>query len=565
MEVIGTWFKYMPEYGIVPHCRFGDKIVRAHFDSSVRLVCQSPPNTNTTARLPFEISLNGIDWSSTGFVYSYYEEPIMTDIYPDMGSVQGGDEIYIRGDKFSNNTDPAEFKCRFSPVSASIPPKTIRARYINSTTIMCPSPGGWTEADRVVLQVTWNGVDYDENHFQFSFYSIHRAFPRSGPSNGRGGDIVISGQGFRTDTTPSCRLNGTQWDPVFVNATEIRCPMPAAEEGESYFGNVDFAVSANGITWNTFDGGFQYYQQPIVEDIDPKKGPSTGVGIINFYGENFRADYALAELGCKLGSAFGKAYYVSPRQVKCVVEDIPLLAEDEDPLPAQVSLNSYSFTEVGEGTYYRPYGVLQVNPSSIPLGATSTLIVSGKGFVAEEGVTPRCRFGTPADYAISEAEILSYSRLACRAPESLPGTPTSSLPRDVPFAIALSGDEFAPWTTSIHRTIFYAQPVVESIEPTEVDVGRITSVYLVAAEDSEFFDPVSVDNSVSSPNNDGQKQSSLSPLKCKFGRFGESTAVFLNSTHIKCTTPPTDEPPDSIYKETVTVSVAMNGQDFLED
>jgi len=39
VEIIGTWFRYMPEYGIVPHCRFGDKIVRAHYDSSVRLVC----------------------------------------------------------------------------------------------------------------------------------------------------------------------------------------------------------------------------------------------------------------------------------------------------------------------------------------------------------------------------------------------------------------------------------------------------------------------------------------------------------------------------------------------
>ena len=150
-----------------------------------------------------------------------------------------------------------------------------------------------------------------------------------------------------------------------------------------------------------------------------------------------------------------------------------------------------------------------MSPSSIPLGASTTLIVSGKGFVAEEGVTPRCRFGTPADYAISEAEIMSYSRLACRAPESLPGTPTSSLPRDVPFAIALSGDEFAPWTASIHRMIFYSQPVVETVEPSEIDVGRITSVYLVAAEDSEFFDPVSVDSSaVSSLSQDGaQKQS----------------------------------------------------------
>lgn len=54
-------------------------------------------------------------------------------------------------------------------------------------------------------------------------------------------------------------------------------------------------------------------------------------------------------------------------------------------------------------------------------------------------------------------------------------------------------------------------------------------------------------------------QSSLSPLKCKFGRFGETQGVFINSTTIRCTTPATDEAPDSIYKETVTVSVAMNG------
>jgi len=209
VEVIGTWFRYMPEYGIVPHCRFGDKIVRAHFDSSVRLVCQSPPNTDVTARLPFAVSLNGVDWSTTRFEYSYYEEPVMTGIQPDMGSVQGGDEIFISGAKFTGNTDPKEFKCRFTPVSLSIPAKTVSARFINSTTIMCPSPGGWSEADRMILQVTWNGVDYDENHFQYSFYSIHRAFPRSGPANGHGGEIVVSGEGFRADTTPSCMLNHT--------------------------------------------------------------------------------------------------------------------------------------------------------------------------------------------------------------------------------------------------------------------------------------------------------------------------------------------------------------------
>jgi len=29
IAVAGAWMKYMPEYGVVPHCKFGDKIVRA--------------------------------------------------------------------------------------------------------------------------------------------------------------------------------------------------------------------------------------------------------------------------------------------------------------------------------------------------------------------------------------------------------------------------------------------------------------------------------------------------------------------------------------------------------
>jgi len=104
--------------------------------------------------------------------------------------------------------------------------------------------------------VTWNGVDYDNNQFQYSFYSIQKAHPRSGPSNGKGGDIIIHGQGFREDTQPLCQLNDTNYEPLSVSPTQIRCPMPAAEGGDEYFGNVGFAVTANGITWNPFDGGF---------------------------------------------------------------------------------------------------------------------------------------------------------------------------------------------------------------------------------------------------------------------------------------------------------------------
>lgn len=266
--------------------------------------------------------------------------------------------------------------------------------------------------------------------------------------------------------------------------------MPASEEGDDFFGNVGLAVTANGKNWLEFEGGFQYYEQPLVEDIDPKTGPSQGTGIINFYGSGFRDDYPLAELGCRIGESKGKAFFVSSRQVKCIVEDIALLTEDQDWLPAQVSLNSYSYTEPTELTLYRPYGVIQITPNSAPNGGVTTVMVQGLGFSTENDVTARCRFGTSANFAIVEAEILSYSRIACRTPESLPLTVTDALPRDVPFSIAISGDEFNPWTSTSHKIRFYEQPSIERIEPIEIDVGQVQEMFVHVGENSEFFEPM---------------------------------------------------------------------------
>lgn len=241
-------------------------------------------------------------------------------------------------------------------------------------------------------------------------------------------------------------------------------------------------------------------------------------------------------------------------------------------MPAQVSLNSYSYTDASDDTYFRPYGVLNISPSSGPTGGVTTVVVQGEGFVPEDGVTPRCRFGSPANYAIVEAEILSYSRVACRTPESLPLTPTAALPRDVPFSVAMSGDEFNPWTSTSHKFRFYEEPLIASVEPAEVDVGRIAEVYVTAADDSEFFEPMPL-TPLSSTEEGSQEEASfsnarpgaLSAIRCKFGRFGETSAVYINSTTIKCTTPPADDAPDSVYRETVQLSVAMNGQDFVEE
>lgn len=51
-------------------------------------------------------------------------------------------------------------------------------------------------------------------------------------------------------------------------------------------------------------------------------------------------------------------------------------------------------------------------------------------------------------------------------------------------------------------------------------------------------------------------------IKCKFGRFGETIAVFVNETTVKCLTPSLLENPEDIYREKVVFSVSMNGYDY---
>lgn len=151
------------------------------------------------------------------------------------------------GDKFPNITNSdkeTDFNCKFTPEYTHAAAKIMPATFVNSTAIMCATPGGWDQGDKMKLQVTFNGADYDQNAFEFTFFNIAKAFPRSGPSNGKGGPILISGQGFKSSQSeteerrlsqadsdrkwPLCKLNGTIYEPISVNWTQIQCPMPAA-------------------------------------------------------------------------------------------------------------------------------------------------------------------------------------------------------------------------------------------------------------------------------------------------------------------------------------------------
>lgn len=59
----------------------------------------------------------------------------------------------------------------------------------------------------------------------------------------------------------------------------------------------------------------------------PNIGPSEGKGVVYFYGRNFRDDYSLAEVSCKIGESVGKAKVINPTTIKCSVEEMALVDE----------------------------------------------------------------------------------------------------------------------------------------------------------------------------------------------------------------------------------------------
>lgn len=156
--------------------------------------------------------------------------------------------------------------------------------------------------------------------------------------------------------------------------------------------------------------------------------------------------------------------------------------------------------------------------------------------------------------------------MVCKAPQGYSASTPGIFPEDVPFSIAFSQDENDPWTESAHKFRFYDQPILAKCDPCEVNVGTITELYVFADENSQFFEPLpSV--SKSTVDEDAEQAgvitmaSSLGGITCQFGRFGETQAIYVNSTVIKCVTPAIDDDPDSIYRETIKLTVAMNGVD----
>ena len=564
----GAWFKFMPEYGIIPYAKFGEKVVKCEFESTVRIICMSPAlGRSDINSVEVSVSLNSIDFSADSFKYNYFEELNIIDIFPKSGPESGGTKIHVRAKHVSNMSESSEFLCKFTSRDSDIPPKLVSAIFENSSYIICISPGGWGKGTSANLEITYNGKDYTNSNSSFNFYNFLDIYPRSSPSDGSGGYLTITGSGFKESSHVKVKFDGVPYDPTEVKWDIIKVKIPKAKE-KDFFGTVQLEVSLNGIDYHEIEGGFHYYPPTDISDFYPKFSPAKGKGIVKFYGNNFRSDFSLAQPKCKFGPYIGKAEVISQNEIIC---HVPPIDQINRTYKGEIALNGQTFVEAKSGADFIPYGIYRIEPNSGNLNYPTQITVYGEGF--QKDGKPQCKFGVSGNYAIVEGKVISPQRMVCNAPSKYDVPPYASLPLSVPFSISffeekydpwahydlqkeegVKGIKFESWTESGHKYRFYSNPQLQSLKPTEGRVRDITDVFVFADPKHTFTQPVapidSIDKEVG--------------VRCMFGRFGTSPGVYINATTIKCITPLIKDDPDTIFKEIVYVQVALNGQDFTD-
>jgi hypothetical protein len=368
----------------------------------------------------------------------------------------------LKGVKFSNVTHAMKtVQCRFRQIlnnsdnydDTDVPTKFIPAYYIDRETMKCATPSGWTGGDQVRVDLTFNGFDYTEASYVFSFYNIFGSFPKSGPADADHQYIQVRGKGFRPESTILCELNKVQSAPLLplkADGTVIRCPMLPGQGGrrrmlsEDLEGkSVPFSILIDGSRKDF--GMFHYYRQLVIDDVSPTIGPNEGKGAIYFMGKDFRDDYEGAKLGCRIGNTLGKAELLDSETIRCTLSNkIPLVDEGQS-LPVSVALNSYSWA--ASEFSFTPYGIDALYPSSGPISENTNILVTGKGFENELKENARCKFGTDDNYVIVEAQVLDNEHLICKSPSeqiTLPDGADEVI--SLPFSIAFQEDLYYPYT-----------------------------------------------------------------------------------------------------------------------
>ena len=96
-------------------CIFGSRRASAEYKSTTEIVCKTP-HVASAGPVPIYISINGVDEEPAFSSFNYAAIPVISEVSPDRGPIQGATSVVIRGSGFVN---APHLSCLFDGVSTA--------------------------------------------------------------------------------------------------------------------------------------------------------------------------------------------------------------------------------------------------------------------------------------------------------------------------------------------------------------------------------------------------------------------------------------------------------------
>ena len=171
--------------------------------------------------------MNGQQHTQDALPFTFYAEPVVSQLRYDRGPVSGGTSVAMSGSSFRGGS---AYRCRFGAivVAGTYVAELDELRCLSPTTV---AAGG------VALEASLNGQQFSSSAVLFVYYAeatVSHLVPSGGPRHG-GSRVTVFGAGFEHAVDARCML-GLAVTSVVVLATvdsseRMRCTLPAARCG----------------------------------------------------------------------------------------------------------------------------------------------------------------------------------------------------------------------------------------------------------------------------------------------------------------------------------------------
>jgi len=498
---IGVWGT---NFVMSPHlaCRLGTVSVRATYVNSSYLIC-SPHAPTVEDTVTVEVTVNGVDYTTDGHTFIYYDEPVVSSLSPSAGTQSGGTRVVLKG----QGLQMTRF-CVFGDV-------TVPAIDSTPTMVSCVSPSLPTSGP-VKISVGLEELALKMTGFIYTFQAQVNLLSASPLDLSEiGGQIIsVTGMNFVNSKDICCKIGDKIVPATWYSSNAVSCVSPPMGPVM-----IMLEVSNNCKDFGVTSLLIRYHPCPQLSSIEPSQGPSAGGTKVLIRGKRFTSS---GLLNCRFGEIMAPAAFINSTAISCVapkqVAGTVTVQVSQDDRGVDVSPGSLIFEYVETAP-----SLMVANPTLGPISGGTPIRLKGSGFFAWAMF---CRFrwsnGTTAVVAACNT---STNALLCRAP-------VASGPGVAKIDVSFNGRDF----TSNAVSYRYVQPAtVQSVWPIrgpETGGSRVKVTGMNFIQSSEIF--------------------------CRFGKedglgVSQVKGILLDSGAVECQSSP------SLRPGSYAVGVSFNG------